>query len=316
MADVYTQTGSGVGLGLVQTAYDRAIGLALRSQPLVRAVADKRPVKQAMPGDSVVLQRYVDLADATSALTETSDVDAVEVADTTKVTVTLVEQGNATLATRKLSELALGDVDMGIANLIAYNQASSIDKIAETALRAGTNELTIESGTVTYTGSATGNVTATDTLNSEAVRTAVTKLRGNSAVPKRGNLFHFLIHPDVAFDLRTESDAAGWRAPHNYADPAAIYAGEIGAFEGAYFVESPRLFTDTDGATSTKVYRSYVCGQEALAEAVAVEPHVVLGPVTDKLQRFRPIGWYGLLGFKVYREEALIRVETASGVAA
>jgi len=47
---------------------------------------------------------------------------------------------------------------------------------------------------------------------------------------------------------------------------------------------------------------------------VAEEPHTVVGPVVDKLNRFRPIGWYGILGFKVYREEALYRLETASSV--
>jgi hypothetical protein len=51
-----------------------------------------------------------------------------------------------------------------------------------------------------------------------------------------------------------------------------------------------------------------------LAEAVAEEPHVVIGPVTDKLMRFRPIGWYGVLGFARYREAALFRIESTSSI--
>jgi len=62
------------------------------------------------------------------------------------------------------------------------------------------------------------------------------------------------------------------------------------------------------------VYRSYVFGQQALAEASAEEPHVVIGPVIDKLMRFRPIGWYGVLGWNRYREEALFRVESAASI--
>ncbi len=58
-----------------------------------------------------------------------------------------------------------------------------------------------------------------------------------------------------------------------------------------------------------------LAGQQALAEAVAEEPHVVIGPVVDKLMRHRPMGWYGVLGFARYREEALYRIESGSSIA-
>jgi hypothetical protein len=66
----------------------------------------------------------------------------------------------------------------------------------------------------------------------------------------------------------------------------------------------------------TRVYSTILCGKQALAEAVAVEPNVVIGPVTDSLMRFRPIGWYGVLGFSRYREESLYRIESGSSIAA
>jgi hypothetical protein len=77
----------------------------------------------------------------------------------------------------------------------------------------------------------------------------------------------------------------------------------------------------TSGATvtitpKTNVFRTILAGKQALAEAVAQEPGVVIGPVTDKLMRFRPIGWYGVLGWNRYREEALYRIETGSSIAA
>jgi N4-gp56 family major capsid protein len=123
------------------------------------------------------------------------------------------------------------------------------------------------------------------------------------------------IHPEVSHDLRAETGAGSWRQPHEYQSNDQIWAGEIGNFEGAFFVESPRLYTATDGAASAKVYRTFMAGAQALAEAVAEEPHTVIGPVTDKLMRFRPIGWYGVLGFSVYRDEALYRIETGSSIA-
>jgi hypothetical protein len=66
----------------------------------------------------------------------------------------------------------------------------------------------------------------------------------------------------------------------------------------------------------TRVFSTIVAGKQALAQAVAEEPHVVIGPVVDKLMRFRPMGWYGVLGFARYREEALYRIETGSSIAA
>ena len=102
------------------------------------------------------------------------------------------------------------------------------------------------------------------------------------------------------------------------------------------FVESPRMYNTADGAIGTaantsytgtfgttsyvngtggtRVFRTIVAGKQALAEAVAEEPHVVFGPIVDKLLRFRPIGWYGVLGFKRYRDPALIRIESTSSI--
>jgi hypothetical protein len=66
----------------------------------------------------------------------------------------------------------------------------------------------------------------------------------------------------------------------------------------------------------TRVFDTILCGSQAMAEAVAEEPHIVIGNVTDKLMRFRPMGWYGVLGFAIYRDEALYRIETGSSIAA
>ena len=227
----------------------------------------------------------------------------------TSVTITLNEYGNSVLVTRALELFSLADVDPAIANIIAFNLADTIDSVAMTTLRGGSN--VIYGGTRT----STATITAADTLTSANVRRAVAKLRANKAVARKGNLFWAGIHPEVSHDLRAETGAGGWRLPHEYNSNENIWAGEIGSYEGAYFVESPRLYVATDGAASAKVYRTILAGQQALAEAVAEEPHTVIGPVTDKLMRHRPMGWYGVLGFARYREEALFRIETGSSIA-
>ena len=316
MANAYTSTGSSTlggtagAAGLVQKAYDRLLEFALRSEPLIRSVADKRPAKQAIPGSTVVLQIHQDLSEQTTALTEATERDSVAISTPTSVTITLAEYGNSVLVTRALELFSLADVDPAIANIIAFNLAGSIDTVAQTELRGGTN--VIYSGS---TATSTATITAAATLTSANLRKAVAKLRAGKSVARKGSMYWCGIHPEVSHDLRAETGAGGWRLPHEYNSNENIWAGEIGSYEGAYFVESSRMYSATDGASSAKVYRTILAGQQALAEAVAEEPHTVIGPVIDHLMRFRPMGWYGVLGFKRYREEALYRIESGSSIA-
>lgn len=312
MPENYTSTSTAsLGTSLVQTAYDRYVEFALRAMPLIRDVADKRPAQQAMPGSSVVFQLYTDLSAVTGTLTETVDPDSVALGNTSNVTVTLNEYGNAAIATRKLELFSLSDVDPAIADIIAFNMADSIDGFAQTVLRQGSNVIYSGGGTTT-TGVTGGSV-----ITSANIRRAIAKLRANKAVPRVGELYWVGIHPEVSHDLRAETGAGGWREAHVYNESGAgnLWPGSIGVYEGAMFVESPRLYNATDGASgTTRVFRTLICGKQALAEAVAEEPHVVIGPVTDKLMRFRPIGWYGVLGFARYREASLFRIESTSSI--
>jgi len=299
--------------GLVQKAYDRLVEFELRATPLIRSVADKKPARQAMPGSSVALQIYNDLAVAKTALSEDVDPAAVALATPDIVTVTLNEYGNATVVTRKLQLMSLADVDPAVANILAFNMADSIDELAQDALLAGTNVLYATGGTTTAT--TTSGITSDDTITAADIRKAVAKLRTNKASGRKGSMYWCGIHPEVSHDLRSQAGSANWRLPHEYSAAENIWAGEIGNFEGAYFIESPRLKKGNDGASSIPVYRTFLAGQQALAEAVAEEPHVVIGPVVDKLMRQRPIGWYGVLGHAVYRQEALYRIESSSSIA-
>ena len=293
MANTYTGTSTisnQTGMtNLVQTAYDRYVEMALRSQPLIRDIADKRPVQQAMPGSSVVFQIYADLAQATSILTENIDPDAVALSNTSTVTVTLNEYGNAALLTRKLGLFSLSDVDPAAADIIAYNMADSLDSVAMTELRGGSN-VRYSRGS-SSTPAATNQVQAEDIAKLDDIRVVVAKLRANLAVPRQGSLYAAYIHPEVSFDIRKESTGGGFQDLHKYDATENFWPGFIGTIEGAYFIETPRMYNATDGDTSQRVYRTIVVGKQALAEAVAEEPHTIVGPVTDKLMRHRPLGW-------------------------
>lgn len=299
---------------LVTTAYDKLVGFALRSEPQFRTLVSKRPSDVSHAGAVVRLFKHVEMAAATTALTEIVDPESVELGGTSYVDVTLAEYGNSVLTTEKLALESLSAIDPAVANLVAFNMRDSLDVLVQTVMRNGDQRLkniaTVltahTNGTATITG-----IDAADTLSAKYVRYAVSKLRGASAQTIGGKFIGY-IHPDVSYDFRSETGAAAWRDIHNYSGASSVWAGEIGEFEGVRFIETPRCYQVNGGESSAKVSSTYILGAEAIAEAVGREPGVVVGPVTDRLMRFRPVGWKALLGWARYREEALWHIQTGS----
>ena len=300
-------TGTSAISNLVQTAYDQYVRMALRSIPVMRALADVKPVQQAMPGSSVVFSIYSDLAQATSTLTETSDVSSIALGNPNQITVTLNEYGSAVTTTKKLNLTSFNDVDTALADIIAYNAADSIDKVVATVLTAGSN--------VVYAGTATSTntITAADTISVNDIRSAVTELRTNKAVPRIGELYAAYLHPRQTADLRAETGTGGFQELSKYTDRTPFVAGAVGVIEGAFVVETPRVpYAANTNSPAVNVYKAVIAGREALAEAQGQDISTVIGPQIDALRRFHTIGWYYFGGFNRLREAALYRIESAS----
>ena len=379
---------------LIQTAYDKYVEMELRSEPMFRKFADKRPVDVTNPGATVVFQLHNDLSRVTSALSETADIDAVALNNTNKVQVQINEYGNAVTTTERLALESLSAIDPAVADMLAYNQRDSLDAIVYNVL--------VNPATGRYNGASAADetvvngvdktATATSTIAAADIRKAVAKLRGASVQPKDGSFYVGLLHPDVSYDLRTEAVSSGsnvWQQPHTYTEAGVgnVWAGEIGVYEGVKFIESPRCeqaygnvarsvsnkaltsnvatlttsaahgfdvgdtvaITGVDAtfngtytiasvpSTTTFTYaktasnvtsaavspvgtaysldhKVIIMGKQALIEAVTYEPKTVIGPVTDKLMRFRHAGWKGLLGWNVYRTEARYVISVESSI--
>ena len=323
MADA-TFTGSG-SLDFSQQAYDRMAYFALRPELYFDAAADVMPTAQSMPGASVQFTIVNDLPIAATSLSDqTADVSATALSDST-VNLTLAEYGNAVITTAKLRGTSFIDIDPVVANVVGYNAGVSLDTIARAALDSGTNVMygsglgatSVNSAITTRAG-----VTAAATLSSLDIRVARARLRSQN-VPTFGGMYIGYIHPDLVADLQGEtisgSNIQGWRAPHVYAQPGEIWTGELGAFEGVRWIETPRapVFQGA-GASNTNVYGTLVLGRQALAKAHSIVdgnsayPHIVPGPITDRLRRFVPLGWYWLGAYKVFRQAAIIRIESSS----
>jgi N4-gp56 family major capsid protein len=285
--------------------------MALRSIPVMRALADVKPVQQAMPGSSVVFSIYSDLSTATGTLTETSDVDSIALGNPSQVTVTLNEYGNAVTTTKKLNLTSFNDVDAALADIIAYNAADSIDTVVASVLTGSTGTNVIYGGNATGTNS----ITSSGTITAANIREAVVQLRSNKAVPRIGELYAAYLHPRQSADLRAESGTGGFQDLTKYVDRTPFVAGAVGVLEGAFIVETPRVPSAANTQSpAVTVYKAVVAGREALAEATVQDISTVIGPEIDALRRFRTIGWYYFGGFARLREAALYRIETATSI--
>jgi len=313
---------AGLGTELVQDAYDLVVRAALHEIPCARSIVDSRPGNPAMRGSSITLEKInfytrADVVAAAAGLDEETDVDATRAPAPTPVVVTPEEYGFAALRTRKLNARSFAAVDPIIAMQIAQHEAETIDYLVQVALKTGTSVVQANNGvgnTVIATDS--GDLTATNLLGAKDVRRIVAQLRANKAIPFFGKFYGLLAHPYTILDLREESGPGSWREPNVYGgDQSDIWTGEIGEFEGVRVLQNALVDVALGGVgTLIPTFQNYFFGKGAVVEQVYEEPHVVVAPVVDTFNRFHKIGWYGDLGWSVYENKALIRLESAASL--
>jgi N4-gp56 family major capsid protein len=288
---------------LIVPAYDRLVSFELRETPTFRSIVDRRPVNVTNPGDTVHFTWYADLATTTTPLTETTTPDSLTIANPTRTSVTINEYGTWVPKTIKLQKTAFTKPDMEIAELLARQQGDTLDALVRAKLDAGTNTLDLTAET-------------TKTLSAAHVRLIRNTMRSDNVPFRDGANYVAHVHPDVTFDLMSESGDNVWASPHTYGgDTGAIYAGEVGRYSAVRFIENTRCAVTAPGSGTAGEYLTYVVGKQALVEATAIEPHTVIGPVTDALKRHFPVGWYGLLGWSLFRPESLLVVTSQSSLA-
>ncbi len=300
--------------GAQTIAFEQLAYFALRSQPLFEMVCDVKTTNQSHAGASVKFTTYADAAVANSAISETSDLTPVTMSDAF-TTVTLAEYGNTMQTTAKARGTSFLNIDADAANIIGYNMGDSLDKVVHDIITEGTNVLFGGDAT------ATGELAAGDIITAGLIRKAVANLRTASAPAFDGNVYVGFIHPDVSFDLRAATAVTDVIQHQIRQDGNAVRTGSIGTFGGVDFIETPRITLTADaGASNVDEYKTVIVGKQALAKAhsraagFGADPSIVFGPVTDSLRRFNTVGWYHLVGYAIFRQACLRRIETSSSI--
>jgi N4-gp56 family major capsid protein len=243
-------------LDLSKAAYEMLAYYALRPELYYDALVEVQSTNATNRGVSVQFTIASDLAEATTALAETSDITPVAMSDS-YVVVTPLEYGNAVQLTSKLGATAFMEVNPIAANVVGWNAGISTDGIARNAAGQGTQ--------VGYAGGASSRagLSKSTTLAGNDVRKAVAKLRKANVATFNG-MYKGLIHPDASYDFRGATGGTNWSDPHVYSDPSGIYNGVIGNFQGVQFMETPRAPFFADGGL-----QSYTISTIAVSAGVA-----------------------------------------------
>lgn len=162
------------------------------------------------------------------------------------------------------------------------------------------------------------------------IKKAVRTLKRENAQKIDGS-YVAIVHPDITHDLMNDNE---WKYPHQYADPSAIYEGEIGKVAGVRFVETSEAkiwakgdtYTDSEGETQTliaDVYATFVLGADAYGTTEITGgglEHIVkqLGSsgAADPLNQRATVGWKATKVTKMLVDEYMVRIESASSFVA
>jgi N4-gp56 family major capsid protein len=269
-----------------------------------------------VPGDAVKFTIFGSVTACSGALSETLDPAAVTMTKTQK-TVTMYEYGKLITTTNKLRTTSFADIDLSAARIVGDNMGKSVDRIARAAFDANT-----ASAYIFYTSGVHGTAVtkvANCYLQAADVRYAFNRLQRGDVPALDGGFYASVLHPDSAHDLRAEtiSTQGTWRLPREYVDPALIWNGEVGEFEGFRHVvtSQAKLLTD-GGSASTDLYSSYFIGYQAAGFAEGIAPKMGTSGPFDALQRLINVFWYGMFGYGTLRNASQFTVFNASSLSA
>jgi N4-gp56 family major capsid protein len=300
-----------LGSQFVTKAYDLAVYPALRPELIFDQFATVRASNTTHRGGSVRFSFVDDISEQTTPLLENIDVDSVTLSSKA-LTVSMREYGTAVTNTALIRGTSMISMDPLIAERVGYNAGVSIDTLARTALDATT--ITYDDASTATVGSV-GDGSAN--LSGDQLREGVALLRAANVRPMRGGNYVAVISPYQAQQLMSDTTDTGFRWMVGYAGGQgtagnSVFMGEIGTYEGVRLVVNNHLVDQGKG---------YLMGAEALAKAYSTAPgfgptpKTVVSPVVDKLKRFASVGWYHLVGYSVFRAEALLHIETSDSLA-
>ena len=189
-------------------------------------------------GDSVQWRKWNTFAPAMTPLVE-GVVPPGQKFGQSAISVSVKQYGDYTAVSDRLDMHAIDDVIDGATEEMGAAGGETADTLIRNELCTGTSIIfadTLDANGVPtstpvgrYQMSASNNRLTPDTVNK-----AYTFLKKQKAPFFEGNKYVAVIHPSVAYDLRSHPD---WNEVHKYSATREIFEGEIGELHGVRFID-------------------------------------------------------------------------------
>ena len=213
--------------------------------------------KQGLPknrGRIIEFRKWNTLEDAGEL--QEGVIPAAQKLGSTSISKALTQHGTYTAVTDILELHAIDDVILGATTELGASAGTTQDKLVRNVMVAGTTKQLCDKVTAdgTHTKVAVRSaLDATAKLTPDEINKAVTLLKKLKA-PTIGGKYVAIIHPSVAYDLRSSAE---WIEAHKYAATTEIFNGEIGELHGVRFVETTeaKIFAGADLASDSRTLK-------------------------------------------------------------
>lgn len=226
-----------------------------------------------------------------------------------RVSASLTEYGNLVKNSRLFMDTAIDGTREQIISDLARDAAKTVDD----AVLA----VALASGTVLFAAAAThrSNIISASTATIKDVRKAV-RLLQISSVPRFPDGFYVgLVHPDIAFDLQTDS---AWLDVNRYRDSVKYdIQGEVGRLYGVRFALAPTIpILTNSGSASVDVYRSLIFGPDFIGQSDLGDLDVVINEPgkTSELGQFNTYGYRFVMASAALQNARGVRLESSASL--
>lgn len=299
----------------MKTFYEKRL-IDLAEPKLVHGrFGDSYPIPQGS-GKQIEFRKYSILGKALTPLTEgvTPSGNSLTV---TSIICPLKQYGDWIQMSDMLQMTAVDNNVLQATKLLGSQAGRTLDTVIREELCGGTNVMYAPK---TVSGAKT-EVTSRAALDKTAVLTPELFFKAAAQLSAMNadyidDSYVAIIHPYAAYDLMRNSE---WIDVHKYADPQAIYDGEIGKLGSVRFVSSTeaKIWKDSTCPSELGVFATLVLGAHAygdtMIEGGGLE-HIVkqLGYGNDPLNQRSACGWKATKAAKRLVEEYMIRIESCS----
>lgn len=256
----------------------------------------------------VVFWVGINKVDAGGTLSEGADPTARS-SKAFRVSGTLTEYGNMVKNSRLFMDTSIDGTKEQVITDLARDAAKLVDDTLLSAALAG--------GTVLFAGTAThrSNIISASTANITTVRKAVRLLQLSSVPTFPDGFYVGLAHPDVAFDLQSDS---AWQDIVKYRDTVKYdIVGEIGQIWGVRFKRAPTIpILTNSGSAAVDVYRTLIMGPDYLGQSDLGDLEIIINEPgkTSELGQFNIYGYRFVMAQAVLQNARAIRIESSASL--